>query len=58
MAERGLDRKVTFYYGAAGRRDLCFEEEIAKLAEQGPGLTFVPALSEPTGDDGWDGETA
>jgi propane monooxygenase reductase subunit len=57
MAERGLDRKVTFYYGARTRRDLCFEEEIAKLAEQVPGLTFVPALSEPTGNDGWEGET-
>jgi propane monooxygenase reductase subunit len=57
MSERGLDRKVTFYYGARTRRDLCFEEEIAKLAENVPGLTFVPALSEPTGNDGWEGET-
>jgi propane monooxygenase reductase subunit len=57
MAERSLDRTVTFYYGARGRRDLCFEEEIAKLSEQLPGLTFVPALSEPFEDDGWDGET-
>jgi propane monooxygenase reductase subunit len=57
MAERSLDRTVTFYYGARGRRDLCFEEEIAKLQEQLPGLTFVPALSEPAEDDGWDGET-
>jgi propane monooxygenase reductase component len=57
MAERSLDRTVTFYYGARGRRDLCFEEEIAKLSEQLPGLTFVPALSEPAEDDGWDGET-
>jgi propane monooxygenase reductase subunit len=57
MAERGIDRKVTFYYGARTRRDLCFEEEIAKLGELVPGLTFVPALSEPAGDDGWEGET-
>ena len=32
MAERGLDRTVTFYYGARTRRDLCFEEEIAQAA--------------------------
>jgi propane monooxygenase reductase component len=57
MAERGIDRKCTFYYGARTRRDLCFEEEMAKLREQLPGLTFIPALSEPSGDDGWDGET-
>jgi propane monooxygenase reductase component len=57
MAERGLERPVTFYYGARTRRDLCFEEELRKLQEQLPGLTFVPALSEPSGHDGWDGET-
>jgi propane monooxygenase reductase component len=57
MAERGLERPVTFYYGARTRRDLCFEEELRKLQEQLPGLTFVPALSEPSDDDGWDGET-
>jgi propane monooxygenase reductase subunit len=57
MAERGIDRKVNFYYGARTRRDLCFEEEFAKLQEQLPGFTFVPALSEPARDDGWEGET-
>ena len=39
MAERGIDRKITFYYGARTRRDLCFGDELAKLAEQLPGLT-------------------
>ncbi|MGY1741209.1 MULTISPECIES: FAD-binding oxidoreductase [unclassified Blastococcus] len=57
MAERGLDRPVTFYYGARSRRDLCFEAEIGKLQEQLPALTFVPALSEPAAGDDWDGET-
>ena len=28
MAERGIDRKATFYYGARPQRDLCFEEEL------------------------------
>ncbi|WP_409330093.1 FAD-binding oxidoreductase [Trujillonella humicola] len=57
MAERGLDRPVTFYYGARSRRDLCFEDEIAALQDKLPGLTFVPALSEPLPDDDWQGET-
>ena len=57
MAERGIERPVTFYYGARTRRDLCFGEELAKLQEQLPGLTFVPALSEPSDDDAWEGET-
>ena len=33
------------------------EAELAKLREQLPGLTYVPALSEPAPDDEWDGET-
>ncbi|MGY1672467.1 FAD-binding oxidoreductase [Geodermatophilus sp. SYSU D00710] len=57
MAERGVERKVTFYYGARGRRDLCFGEELHRLQEQLPGLTYVPALSEPDPDDDWGGET-
>jgi propane monooxygenase reductase subunit len=56
MAERGIDRKTTFYYGARRRRDLCFEKELAALVETLPGFRFVPALSEPDAADGWDGE--
>ena len=43
MAERGIDRKTTFYYGARRRRDLCFEKELAALAETLPGFRTVPA---------------
>ncbi|WP_290057329.1 NADH:ubiquinone reductase (Na(+)-transporting) subunit F [Amycolatopsis solani] len=56
MAERGLDRKAVFYYGARRRHDLCFEAELRELEEKLPHFRYVPALSEP-GDDGWDGET-
>ncbi|RSD09418.1 NADH:ubiquinone reductase (Na(+)-transporting) subunit F [Amycolatopsis eburnea] len=56
MAERGLDRKAVFYYGARRRHDLCFEDELRALEEKLPNFRYVPALSEP-GDDGWDGET-
>ncbi len=56
MAERGIDRKATYYYGARRRRDLCFDEELRELAGRLPDFRYVPALSEP-GDDGWDGET-
>jgi propane monooxygenase reductase subunit len=56
MADRGVDRRAVFYYGARQRRDLCFEEELRALEERLPGFRFVPALSEPADDDGWDGE--
>jgi propane monooxygenase reductase subunit len=55
MADRGINRKTTFYYGARRRRDLCFEDELRKLEETLPSFRYVPALSEPDDDD-WDGE--
>jgi len=57
LAERGVERKATFYYGARGLRDLCFEKEIAEIGEKIPGFRYVPALSEPADGDDWDGAT-
>jgi propane monooxygenase reductase subunit len=57
MAERGLDRKATFFYGARGQKDLCFEEELRDLEQRLPRFKYIPALSEPSDDDEWDGET-
>jgi propane monooxygenase reductase subunit len=56
MADRGIHRKATFYYGARRRRDLCFEDELRKLEETLPNFRYIPALSEPAEDDEWDGE--
>jgi propane monooxygenase reductase subunit len=56
MAERGIRRKATYYYGARRRRDLCFTEELRALEDVLPGFRFVPALSEPTEEDAWEGE--
>jgi propane monooxygenase reductase subunit len=56
MAERGIERKATYYYGARGRRDLCFEPELRALEEVLPRFRYVPALSEPAEGDGWAGE--
>jgi len=57
MAERGLQRKATFFYGARTSKDLCFEAELRELQEKLPDFRYIPALSEPGDDDGWDGET-
>jgi len=56
MVSRGIQRKATYYYGARGRRDLCFEDELRELEKKLPSFRYVPALSEPADDDGWDGE--
>jgi propane monooxygenase reductase subunit len=56
MAESGVQRPATYYYGARTETDLFHLEELEQLAAVLPDFTFVPALSE-AGDDGWAGET-
>ena len=56
MAERGIERKAVFYYGARTAGDLCFVEEIEGLRARLPDFRFVPALSEPVDGEDWDGE--
>jgi propane monooxygenase reductase component len=53
MAERGIDRKAVFFYGARRQSDLCFEDELRALEQALPDFRYVPALSE----DEWEGET-
>jgi len=57
MAERGIERKATYYYGARTRKDLFYLDRLQQLEERLPGFRFVPALSMATGEDEWDGET-
>jgi propane monooxygenase reductase subunit len=56
MAENGNQRKATYYYGARGRRDLCYLEEMEELGGRLPDFRFVPALSDPVVGEEWDGE--
>ena len=57
MAERGIQRKATFFYGARTQQDLCFEAELRELERKLPNFRYLPALSEPADDGKWDGET-
>jgi len=57
LAERGLTRKATFFYGARTKKDLCFEAELRELEKKLPDFRYIPALSEPGNDEEWDGET-
>jgi propane monooxygenase reductase component len=57
LAERQSTRDIVFYYGARGARDLCFAEELAGLTDSLPGFRYIPALSEPSDVDSWDGDT-
>ena len=57
MAERGIERKATYYYGARTLKDLFYLDRLQQLEERLPGFRFVPALSMATPEDEWDGET-
>jgi propane monooxygenase reductase subunit len=57
MAERGVERRARFYYGARTAKDLCFEKELAELGEKLHDFTYVPALSEPVAGAEWEGHT-
>jgi propane monooxygenase reductase component len=57
MVERGIERKVVYYYGARTRNDLFHLEELETLSKRLPDFRFVPALSDPSPDESWDGET-
>jgi propane monooxygenase reductase subunit len=57
MAERSVERKATYFYGARTRKDLFYLDRLKQLEERLPGFRFVPALSMATPEDEWDGET-
>jgi len=56
MAEKGLTRPATFYYGARTQDDLFALEELERLGGELSQLRFVPALSEADASTGWAGE--
>jgi len=57
MVEERIRRKVTFFYGARTGRDLFWLEELHALGEHLTDFSFVPALSEASAADAWEGET-
>ena len=57
MAEKGIHRKATYFFGARSKRDLFLLEEMRELEQKLPNFKFVPALSHPLPEDDWDGET-
>ena len=50
-------RRMSFWYGARSRVDLFYESEFRMLEAKYPNFQWFPALSDPTPDDDWQGET-
>ena len=57
MAEAGVERPATYYYGARTNTDLFHLDELAELGSRLSAFSFVPALSEAGDGDGWAGES-
>ncbi len=57
MAEKKINRKATYFFGARSLRDLFLLDKMKELEESLPNFRFIPALSEPKPEDNWTGET-
>jgi len=51
------DRKATFWYGGRSLRELFYIEEFQEIEKKNPNFKFHIALSEPKGEDNWNGYT-
>ena len=47
LAEQGMPRKTTLFFGARSLRDLFYVDVYRDLEKQFPNFRYVPALSEP-----------
>lgn len=56
LAERGMPRKFSYFFGARTKKDLFFTEEFEELEEKFPNFRYITALSEPRPEDRWEGE--
>lgn len=56
MAEKNIQRKATYIFGAQGKRDLFLLDEMKEFEKKLPNFLFVPALSNLTQEDEWTGE--
>jgi Na+-transporting NADH:ubiquinone oxidoreductase subunit F len=56
LKDRGMNRKVRYFFGAKTKKDLYYTEEFNNLSEEYPNFQYIPALSEPLPEDHWDGE--
>lgn len=55
LLESGDERRITLVYGARNRAELYYHELLTELAGKYPNFIYVPALSEPSAEDVWDG---
>lgn len=50
-------RKISFWYGARSLREMFYQDEYDKLAEENDNFEWHVALSDPQPEDNWEGDT-
>jgi len=50
-------RKISYWYGARSLREVFYQEEFQKIADEHENFSFHLALSEPLPEDNWEGST-
>ena len=56
LVEKEMPRRFFYFFGARTKKDLFFTEELHELEKKFPNFRYIPALSEPTRHDRWEGE--
>jgi CDP-4-dehydro-6-deoxyglucose reductase len=57
LRAQGAKRSVAVYWGCRSRTDLYLDDWMRAEADAMPNVSYVPVLSEPKPDDGWQGRT-
>lgn len=57
IVEKNLDKKMIFFFGAVEKRDLYHTEFFTEIEKKYSGFKYIPALSKPSPEDNWEGET-
>jgi Na+-transporting NADH:ubiquinone oxidoreductase subunit F len=55
LAEKGMLRKATYFFGARSIKDLFYTGDLRQLEKEYPSFKYIPALSDPKPSEPWDG---
>ena len=57
MRNTNSQRKATYFFGGNTTRDLCLDQQMKEFEDAIPNFKFVPVVSRPEENNGWNGET-
>ena len=57
LLQAGDTRDITLIYGARNSEEIYYDDLFRDLEDKHENFTYVPALSDPSPDDNWEGET-